>query len=54
MFNIGKKQLKFDENFFKYIDEKYRVRRYIELILGTFLIAVSFNCFFLPNDIVFA
>ena len=53
MFNIGKKQLKFDENFFKYIDEKYRVRRYIELILGTFLIAVSFNCFFLPNDIVF-
>lgn len=53
MFNIGKKQLKFDENFFKYIDEKYRVRRYIELIIGVFLIAVSFNCFFLPNDIVF-
>ncbi len=53
MFTIGKKRLKFDENFFKYIDEKYRVKRYIELILGTFLIAVSFNCFFLPNDIVF-
>lgn len=53
MFTIGKKQLKFDDNFFKYIDEKYRVRRYIELIIGVFLIAVSFNCFFLPNDIVF-
>ncbi len=53
MFNFGRKKIKFNEDFFKAIDKKYRVKRYIELIIGVFLIAVSFNCFFLPNDIVF-
>lgn len=35
------------------IEEKYKVRRYIELIIGVLLIALSFNTFLLPNNIVF-
>lgn len=53
MIHFGRKNLKFDENFFKEIEKKFRVKRYIELIIGILLIAISFNLFFLPNDIVF-
>lgn len=53
MKKLERKKIQHDENFFKTIDNKYKVRRYVELIIGVFLIAVSFNCFFLPNDIVY-
>lgn len=52
MFHFNNK-FKFNNEIFKQIERKYQLRRYFELILGIFLIAVSFNCFFLPNDIVF-
>ena len=35
------------------IESKYKIRRYLELILGVFLIASAFNVFLLPNDLVF-
>lgn len=35
------------------VEAKYKVRRYIELVIGVLLIALSFNIFLLPNDIVF-
>lgn len=53
MFTFGRKKIKFDDNFFKEIENKFRLKRWIELILGVLLIAISFNLFFLPNDIVF-
>jgi len=37
----------------KKIESKYRVRRYIELVIGILLIAIAFNIFLLPNEIVF-
>jgi len=36
----------------KEIYKKARVKRYIQLALGSFLIAVAFNVFLMPNDIV--
>lgn len=41
------------EDILKKIESKYRIRRYFELIIGTLLIAVAFNLFLLPNDLVF-
>lgn len=35
------------------IEKKYKVRRYIELVIGILLIALAYNIFLLPNDIVF-
>ena len=35
------------------IESKYKVRRYIELIIGILLISLAFNVFLLPNNIVF-
>lgn len=35
------------------VETKYRVRRYIELVIGVTLIALAFNIFLLPNNIVF-
>lgn len=35
------------------VEAKYKIRRYLELILGVLLIALSFNIFLLPNNIVF-
>lgn len=37
----------------KRIESKYRVRRYIQLVIGILLIAIAFNLFLLPNDLVF-
>lgn len=35
------------------IESKYRVRRYFQLIIGVLMVAVAFNLFLLPNDLVF-
>lgn len=35
------------------VEEKYKVRRYLQLIIGILLIATSFNLFLLPNNLVF-
>lgn len=35
------------------IESKYKVRRYIQLIIGVLLIASAFNVFLLSNDLVF-
>lgn len=53
MLKIKKNKIKFDETQFNNIDKKNKFIRYINLIIGVFLIAVSFNLFFLPYDIVF-
>jgi len=41
------------ENIVKKIYKKYRIKRYFQLIVGLLLIAVAFNLFLLPNNIVF-
>lgn len=35
------------------VEAKYKIRRYLELFIGVLLIALSFNIFLLPNNIVF-
>lgn len=35
------------------VESKYKIRRYFELVIGVLLIALAFNVFLLPNDIVF-
>lgn len=35
------------------VEAKYKIRRYLELVVGVLLIALAFNVFLLPNDIVF-
>lgn len=40
-------------NILEKIEAKYKVRRYLELITGILLIALAFNIFLLPNDLVF-
>lgn len=47
------KKRKDSENIIKEIYKKYRIRRYLQLIVGLLLIAVAFNLFLLPNNIVF-
>lgn len=44
---------KTNENIIKSIYKKFRIKRYLYLLVGLFLIAVSFNLFLLPNNIVF-
>lgn len=41
------------EDILKDINNKHLFKRITELIIGIFLIAVSFNLFFLPSDLVF-
>lgn len=41
------------ENIVKEIYKKFRIRRYLQLILGLFIISIAFNLFLLPNNIVF-
>ena len=41
------------EDIIKRIESKYRIRRYCELIFGVLLIAIAFNLFLLPNNVVF-
>jgi uncharacterized membrane-anchored protein YitT (DUF2179 family) len=40
-------------NIMKTIYSKNRIRRYTSFVLGVFIMAVSFNLFFLPNNIVY-
>lgn len=35
------------------IESKYKIRRYFQLIIGILLIAIAFNVFLLPNELVF-
>ena len=41
------------ESIIKKIYEKNRIIRYIELIIGITIMAISFNLFISPNNIVF-
>ena len=41
------------DNILKQIYKKYRLRRYIQLIVGLFIASIAFNLFLLPNNIVF-
>ena len=41
------------ENIIKQIYKKHKVKRYLTLLLGLFICAVSFNLFIFPNNIVF-
>ncbi len=41
------------DNIVQEIYSKYRLRRYIELVVGIFIVSIAFNLFLLPNDIVF-
>lgn len=47
------KKKKEEKDILKEIYQKFRLRRYIELLLGLLIVAVSFNLFLLPNNIVF-
>ncbi len=47
------KQKKTTENVLKDIYKKFRIRRYLQLLLGLLAISVAFNLFLLPNNIVF-
>lgn len=42
-----------EKDILKEIYQKFRIRRYIELLLGLLIVAISFNLFLLPNNIVF-
>lgn len=47
------KKKKTTENIIENIYNKFRIRRYIQLVVGIFIMAVTFNLFLYPNDIVF-
>lgn len=47
------KKKKISENIIENIYQKFRIRRYIKLVIGIFIMAVTFNLFLYPNDIVF-
>ena len=42
-----------NENIVQNIYKKFRVKRYMGLIIGLLLISIGFNLFLLPNNIVF-
>lgn len=48
-----KKKKLVDANIIKQIYKKYRIRRYLQLLVGLTLLSVAFNLFLLPNNIVF-
>lgn len=41
------------ENIVKKIYKKYKIKRYLQLVLGITLFALSFNLFILPNNLVY-
>ena len=47
-----KKKSKIDENIIKAIYQKFRIRRYIQLFIGVFILAIGYNLFLSPNEIV--
>lgn len=50
-FIFGNKKI-IDENILKQIYHKSRVKRYAQFIIGLFLVAVAFNLFLSPNNLV--
>lgn len=42
-----------NNNILAKVESKYKIRRYFELIIGILIIALAFNIFLLPNDLVF-
>lgn len=40
-------------NILEKIESKYKIRRYLELIFGVLVIALAYNLFLLPNNLVF-
>lgn len=46
------KNKKINDNILKKITERDRVKRYSFLVIGCFLLAISFNLFFAPNNLV--
>lgn len=40
-------------NILEKIESKYKIKRYFQLIIGILLIAIAFNVFLLPNELVF-
>lgn len=51
MFKFGRKKI-VEENILKKLNERDRFKRYSFLIIGCFLLAVSFNLFFSPFNLV--
>lgn len=47
------KKKKNNINILDKIESKYKIRRYFQLIIGILLIAIAFNVFLLPNELVF-
>lgn len=47
------KKKKLDENIINLIYKQDRLKRYATFILGVFIVAVSFNVFLLPSDVVY-
>ena len=47
------KKKKTTENILENIYNKFRIRRYLQLVIGIFIMAVTFNLFLYSNDIVF-
>lgn len=48
-----KKKIILDENILKLIYKKGRLKRYSQFILGVLIVAISYNLFILPADIVY-
>ncbi len=42
-----------DENILVHITKKNRINRFIFLAIGAFIVALTYNCFIVPNDLVF-
>ncbi len=42
-----------DDNILVHITKKNRVNRFIFLVIGAFIVALIYNCFIVPNDLVF-
>lgn len=49
---FAKKKRLQEDNIIKKIYQKYRLRRYIQLIVGLFILSCAFNIFLMPNNIV--
>lgn len=42
-----------DENILVHITKKNRINRFIFLVIGAFIVALIYNCFIVPNNLVF-
>lgn len=48
-----KKKKLIDENILKMIYSKDRLKRYVEFVLGVLLVAIAYNLFMVPSDVVY-